>query len=121
MTFADFTDKCKNFGGAVSALLVAVDSKYPMLPVNPMIRRDLDYVAALLGAVAGFGAYQFAKRSGKLVLGWVFLALTVLALLATLVLTGHAVLSPEVTSLTVRIAYVLFFLALGGSIGGFLK
>jgi hypothetical protein len=67
ITLADVGEFFKNFGGAASSLLAFAESKYPILPINSPIRERFSLVAAIFAVVAGFGADQSAKRSGRLV------------------------------------------------------
>ena len=120
MTFSDFLEKLKNLNGLISSALVFMEDKYPVLPVNPAIREDSHRLAALLALVAGFGAYRYAKGSGKLVLGWVFLATAIVMVGLIFWLSGEPSISAQSIRVTARLAYILFFVSVGGSIGGFL-
>jgi hypothetical protein len=107
VTFDEFLETLKNINGVVTSALVFIEEKYPLLPLNPRIREDGHRVAALLALVAGFGAHQYAKRSGRLRLGWI-------ALVPALVMVGLIYwfaagpsFSPQAASLSARIVYVL--------------
>lgn len=122
MTPSDIGEIFKNLSGVVSSALVVVDSKYPILPINPRLHQGLVLVSIILAAVAGFGGRQFAQRSGRLALGWSFLAVAVLVLGLLLWLSSDpASLSPNTIRSLARFGYVLFFLFLGGAFGGFLR
>jgi len=121
VTFDEFLETLKNLNGVVTSALVFIEEKYPLLPVNPRIREDGHRVAALLALVAGFGAHQYAKRSGKIVLGWIGLGLAIVMVLLIFWLSRGPSISPQAAALDARIAYVLFFVFLGGAIGGFLR
>jgi drug/metabolite transporter (DMT)-like permease len=108
--------------GAASSALVLLDYKYPILPLNPKFREGLALVSAIFAAVAGLGAHKFAKRSGRLILGWIFLAAALVVLVAIFWLSDEpSSLSRETTSLAARTAYVSLFVFLGGASGGFLR
>jgi len=62
--------------------------------------------AEVVAVVAGFGAHQYAKRSGKLVLGWVSLALAVIMIGGIFWLTAGMPFSPHAESIAARVAYV---------------
>ena len=119
---ADFGEILKNLSGAVSSALVLLDYKYPILPLNPKLREGLALVSAIFAAVAGLGAHQFAKRSHRLILGWIFLAAALIVLVAIFWLSNEpSSLSPKTISTAARVAYVVFFVFLGAAIGGFLR
>jgi len=118
---AGILEVAKNLSGLPSSLAALGESKVHVLPMNPRISNHLWWVAAILAALAGFGAHKFAKQKGRLVLGWISLALAIVALLAILVLSREpSWLSPETASLAAHFAYVLFFVFVGGTFGGFL-
>lgn len=118
---AEIGETLKNLSGIVSSVLVFVESKYPILPLNPKIREDSNYVAAIFAVIAGFGAHRFAKSSGRQIFGWAFLGLAFLDLVVIRWLVGTPPLSPHTTSMGGTLTYVLFFLFLGGAVGGFLR
>lgn len=121
LKFDEFLEGAKNVNGIVTSGLVFIEEKFPLLPLNPRIREDSHRVAALLALVAGFGAHRYAKSSGKLVLGWICLAMTVLSVFLIFWLTRTSWVSPQSAALAARFAYVFFFVFLGGAIGGFLR
>ena len=120
MTFDEFLEYAKNLNGVVTSALVFVEEKFVLLPLNPRIREDADRVAALLALVTGFGAHRYAKKSGKQVLGWISLGLTILTTITIFWLARTTSVSPQTASSAARVAYVLFFVFLGGAVGGFL-
>ena len=121
MTFDEFLDIAKNLNSVVTSALVFLEEKFPVLPLNPRIREDSHRVAALLALVTGFGAHRYAKASGKLVLGWVSLAITIAMVFVIFWLARGSSISPQSASLAARFAYVGFFVSLGGAVGGFLR
>ena len=121
VTFDEFLETIKNLNGVVSSALVFIEEKYPLLPLNPRIREDGHRVAALLALVAGFGAHQYAKRSGRLKLGWIALVLAIVMVGLIFWFSAGPSFSPQAVSVSARIVYVLFFVFLGGAIGGFLR
>jgi hypothetical protein len=114
---AEVVEAFKDLSGTVSSVLVLADARYSILPLNPGIHEHLWPVAAALAVVAGFGAHRFAKNSGRLILGWIFLALAFFVLIAILLLVVAP--SRDTVSLGAKIAYVSFFVFLGGAAGGF--
>lgn len=114
---AEVVERLKDLSGIISSLLVLADEKFSILPLNPVIHEQLWPVAAILGLVAGFGTRQFAKNTGRLFLGAICLGLAFLTVILILILvragSGHGV------SLGARVAYLSFFLFIGGAVGGF--
>ena len=122
MKWGDIAEVLKNLSGAVSSLAVLAENKYSILHLNPKISEDVGVVSAILAAVAGFGAHQLTKRSGRIVFGWIGLGLCVVTLLVILWLASNpSSLSPETVSYAARATYVLFFTFVGGAIGGFFE
>jgi hypothetical protein len=121
VTWAEVGELAKNFSGALSSALVFLESQHPILPLNPRLRGELSVVSAILAAVAGFGAHRYAKTYGRLRLGWVFLTLAVASLMVIIWLSGDETMSAYFVSLSARWFYVLFYVFLGGAIGGLLR
>ncbi|MGC2468012.1 MAG: hypothetical protein WA517_22670 [Candidatus Acidiferrum sp.] len=112
----------KNLSGAVSSFLAWVESEYPILPLNPAIGKHLLKVSALFAFLAGVIAHQIARRTKGIKPGVISFVLALVTLGAIFWLaSGPSVLSPEANSLIVRYAYVLFFVFLGGTVGGILR
>jgi hypothetical protein len=111
---ADFGEILKNLSGAASSALVLLDYKYPILPLNPNLRERLALVSAIFAAVAGLGVHQFAKRSGRLILGWIFLTAALVVLVAIFWLSNDP---PSLSPQTIfnccprRLCIVLYFSA----------
>lgn len=121
MTGAEVFELLKNFSGVISSALVFFETEFPVLPLNPKIREDSNGVAAVVAVIAGFGAHQYAKRSGKLVLGGVALGLALVTIGCIFWLAAGTALSPHAESIAARVVYVLLFVFLGSAVGGFLR
>lgn len=108
----------------LSGLLPWLEGKARLLPINPTIREDMLAGVALLAAVGGLASYMTVKhyhRSPKL--GWIAVfclttSLFVVYLLASTLATFG--LSAAGQAGAMRGAYLLVFLSIGMTVGGFL-
>src|SRR5207302_2236971 len=98
VTFDEFLDYAKNVNGIVTGGLVFLEEKLVLLPLNPRIREQWAHVAALLALVTGFGAHRYAKKTGRQILGWVSVGLTVTTLIVIIWLARSASISPQSAS-----------------------
>jgi hypothetical protein len=110
----------KSCSGIVGSLLAILQLKVSLLPINPVIAEDWWIPTSILALLAGFGTHRSAKSLGKHTLGWGCLVLAIALLLFLITLTTVQPLSPEAASVAAHWVYVLFFVSIGGAIGGFL-
>jgi hypothetical protein len=116
----DQIDTLKNFGGVLAAVLQFLDDRYEVIPVDPLVR-TWGLIAAIIAVVAGLGAHQSAKRLKDPSVGWVFFWSSVADLVALIcVITLNIPLPALAAASAARVLYALFFILLGGAVGGFL-
>jgi hypothetical protein len=121
VTWDKVGETAKSFSGAASSALVLLDSKYSILPLNPRLRDELLLVSIILAMVAGWGAHQYAKKRNSLLVGGLSLCFAILVLMAILWLRVDQSSPPARISAAAQGSHVLFFVFLGGAIGGFLR
>ena len=121
LTLDKIGEVLKNFGGVLSSLLALLQLKVRILPINAAIAEELWPVAIILAAVAGFGAHQTAKRSGRLTLAYFAFGLTAVAFFFILWLVNDPPFEPKTISTLARVMFVSFYLFLGAAIGGLFR
>jgi hypothetical protein len=111
----------KNAFSLIQALLPLLEKKIDLFPINPALRDNVFVISIVLAAVAGLGGYQTVRRTEKIALPWLGFALTIVCGGLMFALTGGITfgLGPLAISWSVQACYILVFVFLGVTIGGF--
>jgi hypothetical protein len=116
----DSLETLKNFGGVIAAVLQYIDGRFHVIPVDSQVR-TWGFLAAIIAVVAGLGAHQSSKHVKGPSIGWVFFWSTVGDLVALIcVITFNMSLPSQAAASAGRVLYAMFFILLGGALGGFL-